>query len=230
MAKSSVLSKEYVSDSDNEVDTGDNVQNVPEFTVPNDFKKLKHLKNFDLDNEKDNEVWLFQLPKDLDLSSLKSIPVEFNGEKTTLVLNNKTFDVELDELQSKDNSHLSLLVPQKNNDSKLKPFGKKFKRVIKINEVRNIPKIDYDKVRVPRENVPKIEGLIMRHFATGYDAKDFGVGETAKSSTKKRSHEETVEKESKKNKEDDKNDKKEKKSKKSKKEKKDKKDKKSKKH
>ena len=33
---------------------------------------------------------------------------------------------------------------------------------------RDIPEIDYDKLRVPRRDVPKVEGLVVRHFATGY--------------------------------------------------------------
>ena len=54
-----------------------------------------------------------------------------------------------------------------------RPLGEKISRFYSIHEVVDIPEIQLDKVVVPRQNVPKIKKLRMRHFPTGYGADDY---------------------------------------------------------
>lgn len=205
------LSKEYVSDSDSETEA------VPEFKVPNDYKKCKHLKKFNIDikkKSKDQEVWLINVPAAMDISKLKTLPVNFKGT-SSVNIDDESYEIE--QSINNDNTNLSLLIPDETRES-LTVCSKdnrpiQFDRIINISESKSIPNIQYDKVKVPRKDVQKVDGLIMRHFATGYDAKDFGVEETQ--IEKKRHADEDSESPSKKKKE-----KKEKKDKKKKKEKK----------
>lgn len=181
MAKT-VLSNEYVSDSDsdNEMEQA--------FKAPKDFKKCDHLKKFPLDKltkKSEEEVWLINVPASLDISKLETLPIDFNRTSSVQV---EKHSYEIEQQKSKDNSNLVVMVPNAKRDAlkiltkEEKPF--QFDKIFTISESSDVPEIDYKKVRTPRENVPVVEGLIPRHFATGYDAKDFGVTETAPMSKK----------------------------------------------
>ena len=174
MAKQ-VLSNEFVSDSDSE-ETSYNEFRVPHFEVPKDYKKLKHLKNVPLfsnnnnnnSTDKDHELWLFKVPKDLDISKIKSLPLD---KESQFQVDGRNFKIELDDLETRNNSNMAILSTDK--DDILKILNKKhqivnFNKIFTINYTTNIPNIQYDKIKVPRQNVPRIEGLKVRHFATGY--------------------------------------------------------------
>ncbi|KAL3230579.1 DNA-directed RNA polymerase I subunit RPA34 [Nakaseomyces bracarensis] len=231
MSKAS-LSREYVSDSDSD-------DEVVKYQPPADYKKCKHLKKFPISElNKNKELWLLKLPKNVDLSNLKSLPLDAGSKISEIDLNNKHYKViqNTSSKEGSDNTNLSLLIPKEDKESLKVAHNKEnktvyFDKVFTICETAPIPSIDVEKVRVPRENVPKVEGLITRHFATGYDAEDFGIEEVSvpkvdkkedKEHSKKRSHDEAQETPSK--------HKKSKKEKKEKKDKKDKKEKKEKKH
>ncbi|CCK69231.1 DNA-directed RNA polymerase I subunit RPA34 KNAG_0C01180 [Huiozyma naganishii CBS 8797] len=225
MAKPSTLSKEYISDSESETETVQ--QQVPQFTVPTGYKKCKHLKSIQLSKKiakknGDQELWLFKLPANLDISKLKTLPVGANGAQTILN-NNIQYSIESNSNAISENSNLTLLIPDASREA-LEPCNDKksgkpiqFNKIFTISETKTIPDINFDKVRVPRENVPKVDGLITRHYASGYDE-----SASEETSTKKRSHKESIateveEKGTKKKTKKDKKDKKKKKEKKDKK-------------
>ncbi|CAI4044409.1 hypothetical protein SUVZ_10G0560 [Saccharomyces uvarum] len=199
----SKLSKDYVSDSDSEDEVISN-----EFSIPNGFKKCKHLKNFPIDSDnkkkpKQQQVWLIKFPSNVDISKLKSLPIDFESS-TTMSVDNHEYNImenaNIESLLTQGNqSNMSLLVPSEDKESlKIATTGKdstplQFDKLFSISENSKVPAIDYKKVRVPRKDIPKVEGLKLEHFATGYDAADFGVIENVvtkehKKESKKRSH------------------------------------------
>lgn len=193
------LSREYVSESDVE-----NEEEYVAFTAPSDYKKCKHLKKFH--KKAEEQLWLIKLPSNLDISKLKTLPIDYSGDKSgdaviTVEGENTKMHYNISEnvtqQEHQDNSNLSLLIPDDSRDSLYISDDKNqsltFDRVFTVSEVASIPGIDYEKLRVPRSNVVKVEGLKMRHFPTGYDAKDYeGAAATPKEEkkTKKRSAEE----------------------------------------
>ena len=206
MAKQ-ILSNEFVSDSDSE-ETSHNEFRVPHYEVPKDYKKLKHLKSVPLLNnsvDKDHELWLFKVPKNLDISKIKSLPLDGHSQ---FQVHDKIFKVELNNSEAQNDSNMTILAFDNNDKNKgiLKILNKKnrvlnFNKIFTINYTTNIPDIQYDKIKVPRENVPIIEGLKVRHFATGYDEegeeeeeeqKTKVVKQKEKTKPKKRKHDDDV--------------------------------------
>lgn len=118
----------------------------------------------------DKEVWLIKTPKGFPLEKLKTLPVSFTSTK---VRNDGVRPLELDgtkyqvneELFSADNDKYAVV----NEEFR----GKTIDRYYTVREIVDVPKIDHEAVTVPRKDVEKIEGLKMRHFATGYGARDF---------------------------------------------------------
>lgn len=187
MAKPTKLSKEYLSDSDMESDS----ETVQQFTVPSGFKKVTHLKRFPKKSQEE-EVWLIKLPANLDISELETLPMD-NG--VISLKNKKKYMISKDFAQDS-SSNLSLLVP---NDDKVSLSASvnsndksiKFDKILTVSEIANIPEIKYENIRLPRNDVVKVEGLQMRHFPTGYDAKDYELDskkEVSKKSSKKRNN------------------------------------------
>lgn len=201
MAKQS-LSNEYVSDSDSE-EPAHNEFHVPHYEVPKDYKKVKHLKSVSLlQDSKDHELWLFKVPKGVDISKIKSLPL---AKDATFQIGKQNFQVELDELESKDNSNMAILSNSGKHSDVLNIATRNdktvsFNKIFNINKTTKIPNIKYEKVRVPRENVPTVDGLIVRHHATGYDAEEEST--KPKENSKKRKHEEETASEPKKEKKD----------------------------
>lgn len=192
MAKASALSNEYILDSESDSESG-TIQN---FKAPSDYKKCEHLKKFSLKKltkKSEEQVWLINIPASLDISKLKTLPIDFK-RTSSVVVDKQSYEIEQE--KNKDNSNLVVLVPDDKRDSLEvltkddKPF--EFDKIFTISESTDIPDIQYEKVRIPRENVPVVGGLITRHFATGYDANDFGiteeVSEKKKEHSKKRHH------------------------------------------
>lgn len=201
-----MLSREYVSDSDGESDA--EVEQV--FRAPSDYKKCRHLKKF---HKKPNEeVWLIKVPAGLDIGSLKSLPVDLDSRGddrsgssvVTFDANAKKYSLE--EQNGLDYSNLSLLVPDEsreslrlergtegkgNSKSKKESTSVALERIFTVSEVASIPNIDFSKLRVPHADVVKVEGLKMRHFPTGYDAKDYGVEENEKDDAAKKKRKES---------------------------------------
>ncbi|SCV03554.1 LANO_0G04830g1_1 [Lachancea nothofagi CBS 11611] len=71
------------------------------------YKKCKDLASFEASGK---EIWLIRAPRKLDLSQIKTLPVDFTGEgKATLENKGLTFEVR-ENLQD-DGSGLSVLVP-----------------------------------------------------------------------------------------------------------------------
>ncbi|CCH59477.1 hypothetical protein TBLA_0B06540 [Henningerozyma blattae CBS 6284] len=193
------LSKEYISDSESESVHEDDSP-VQSFEVPKQFKKIENLKKFPTSKklkENKEELWLIKVPTTLDISTLKTLPInkdsklssviELKGEKRS----NKAYSISESVVQHEgsDSSNFSLLVPDEERTSlKLSNKNKSlnFDRVFTINEMVKIPEIAYDKIRVPRENVVKPKNLTLKHFATGYSASDFGLEDEQSNKSKKR--------------------------------------------
>lgn len=172
MSKSKTVSKEYISDSDSDT-ASESVVDV--FVPPENFKKCGHLKSFvKPKNLKQKELWLIKLPKSLDISKLKSLPVDFTGEEETCISQDKkTFSLK-EEIQQEDatagevGSELTLLTPSDKAKLKVERGSKTFDKIFTVTESAQIPSIDYSKVKVERKDVLKVKGLKTRHFATGY--------------------------------------------------------------
>lgn len=170
----SKLSKDYVSASEDEND-----EETMEFAPPVGYVRCKHLKKFHK-KKHDEQLWLIKVPSSLDISSLKTLPIDFSGKENgeaVITSEGKTYSVNEDVTQreDQDNSNLTLLVPDESRDKLRVGADKhgswKFDRVICVSETANIPGINYEELRVPRADVVKVEGLKVRHFASGYDEK-----------------------------------------------------------
>lgn len=196
------------------------------FEAPKGFKKVP-LKA--PDSLGDKEIWLLKTPKGFPLDKLKTLPVSFTSRKVKndgvkpVVVDNTKYQVN-EEHFSSDNAKYAIV------NKELR--GKHIDRYYTIREVVDIPKIDFEAVTVPRVDVEKAEGLKMRHFATGYGAKDFEeaqpiaelrLDEDGRVIKKARVEEKKADKKEEKKEKKDKKDKKDKKEKKEKKDKKEKK-------
>ena len=117
----SKLSKDYVSDSysDDEV-----ISN--EFSIPDGFKKCKHLTNFPLNGDnkkkaKQQRVWLIKFPSNVEIAKLKSLPVDFESS-TTMTIDKHDYkimdDTDIESSLTQDNlSNMTLLVPSESKES-----------------------------------------------------------------------------------------------------------------
>lgn len=143
------------------------------FAAPTDYKRVKHLKKFH--KKKGNEqLWLIKLPRNLDPEKIKSLPSSFNDPEQLIPIEGKfQYTIGEDKTQKggPDSSNLSLLVPDEGRESlKISGHGRslQFDKVLNVSEIVQIPEVDYKKFAVPRSNVVKVEGLVTRHFASGY--------------------------------------------------------------
>ncbi|SMN19327.1 similar to Saccharomyces cerevisiae YJL148W RPA34 RNA polymerase I subunit A34.5 [Maudiozyma saulgeensis] len=182
MARADIMSKEFISDSESDTEMDQT------FKAPSDFKKCDHLKKFPLDKltkKSEEEVWLLNIPANLDISKLKTLPIDFK-RTSSVTVEKQSYEIEQE--KNKDNSNLVVMVPGNKRDSlkiltkQDKPF--QFDKIFTVSESKDIPDINYKEVRTERENVPVVSGLITRHFATGYDAEDFGINEPIKTKKK----------------------------------------------
>lgn len=138
------------------------------------FQPPKHFRKIALPNPKasslNKEVWLIKTPRDFPVSELKTLPVSFTATKIKndgvkpFTVHNSDFQVN-EEHFSSDTAKYAIV----NGDL----LNKKIDRFFTIREVVRIPEINYETEVEPRQDVEKAENLRMRHFATGYAAKDF---------------------------------------------------------
>lgn len=152
---------------------------VPVFSPPSDYKRVKHLKKFHK-KKHGEQLWLIQLPRSLDVSKLKTLPLDPDGQEQLIPVqegDDVQYSIGEDKTHrgGQDSSNLSLLVPEENKESlKVSGHGNslKFDKVFSVRKTAQIPKIDYEKLTVPRSNVIKVEGLRTRHYASGYGAEE----------------------------------------------------------
>lgn len=173
------------------IDTQANESEI--FSPPSDYKRVKHLKKFHK-KKNDEELWLIKLPRSLDVSKLKTLPLDLNGHEQTMSIeegsdDNTQYSIGEDKTQrgGQDSSNLSLLVPEENRESlKVSGHGNslKFDKIFSVRKTAQIPNIDYEKLTVPRSNVVKIEGLRRRHYASGYGPEDEDEEENTKDDVK----------------------------------------------
>ncbi|TID28468.1 hypothetical protein CANINC_002463 [Pichia inconspicua] len=225
MAKK-VISDEMIIDSDEGLSTDSETEReveakAVEFIPPRKYNLRKDNKAPKVLQKigKKEQVWLFKIPKDVDISKIKSLPVDSNE---TFQIGDKTYSIT--EEINKDKNKFQVFIP-KDDDSKFENSGVEVTKYVDIVEHVQIPEINYSKVVVERQDVEKEEGLRMRHFPTGYYIKDFEEAKepyVPSASEKKRKAEDDEEEEPKKKSKKDKKEKKEKRDKKDKKSKKDK--------
>ncbi|KAH3901122.1 uncharacterized protein SCODWIG_00529 [Saccharomycodes ludwigii] len=95
--KSKHLSKEYISDADSDDEyTGQNYADR-KYEPPKNYKQVKHLKLLDKNMEHGKkEIWLIKAPVDLDISKLKSLPIDFNlsTDGNNVATHNTSIDIE----------------------------------------------------------------------------------------------------------------------------------------
>ncbi|GAV53582.1 hypothetical protein ZYGR_0AK00840 [Zygosaccharomyces rouxii] len=170
------------------------------FSPPSDYKRVKHLKKFHK-KKSGEQLWLIKLPRSLDVSKLKTLPLDLEGREQPIPVeggndNDTQYSIGEDKTQrgGQDSSNLGLLVPEENRESlKVSGHGNslKFDKIFSVRKNAQIPKIDYEKVTVPRSNVVKVEGLRTRHYASGYGPEDEDKQEEAKEKdTSKEEHSE----------------------------------------
>ncbi|KAG7664079.1 RPA34 [[Candida] subhashii] len=181
MAPKVYKSSEYVQDSDVSSDEEDQ-----EFKAPKHYHKLENKSKLDIKNLKEKEIWLIKAPKGFPLKDLKTLPVSFTA--TSIKSGPDSFKVDGNSYKV-DEEFLSSTATGDDDSGKhtiffkhskaFKSSGQHISRVYNIRETVKIPKINFDQVVIPREDVPKIDNLRMRHFPTGYGANDFKVEDEA---------------------------------------------------
>lgn len=138
------------------------------------YEKPKHFAKYELPPHKSSmkgkEMWLIKTPRGFPLSQLKTLPVSFASKK---ISNDgvKTFDLNDAKYQANEDSFASDAAKYVIIDHE--KVHREISRFYTIREVVAVPEINYEKEVKPREDVQKLTGLKMRHFATGYSAKDF---------------------------------------------------------
>ncbi|SCU99679.1 LAME_0G04808g1_1 [Lachancea meyersii CBS 8951] len=91
------------------------------------YKKCKNLASFEASGK---EVWLIRAPRKLDLSQIKTLPVDFTGENHA-TFENRGLNFEVREDLYDDGSGLSVLVPA---DKRTLVSGTKVDRLFTISE------------------------------------------------------------------------------------------------
>ena len=233
---SATKSDKYVNDSGSDLEGEEET-----YVAPKNYHKYDLRSKFE---PRDNrEIWLIKTPKGFPIEKLQTLPVSFgltskNGLNTsaaTFKVENRSFQLYEESFAAESEAHKYSILGHK-GENQLEPVEKTIDRFYNISEKIAIPDINYEKVVIPRKDVEKIDGLVMKHYPTGYGASDFEEARAPKRTAshsengthkKRKTESESGEKEKKEKK--DKKEKKEMKEKKEKKEKKDKKDKKEKK-
>ena len=138
------------------------------------FEPPKHFRKIAIPTPQttaqNKEIWLIKTPRGFPVSELKTLPVSFTATKVKndgvkpFKVQNSDFQVN-EEHFSADTAKYHIV----NNEL----LNKKIDRFFTIREVVRVPEINYDVMVEPRKDVEKATDLRMRHFATGYAAKDF---------------------------------------------------------
>ncbi|RLV94566.1 DNA-directed RNA polymerase I subunit RPA34 [Spathaspora sp. JA1] len=169
-------SSEYISESD--LSDDEEVKYQP----PKHYHLQESKAKLDIKSIKDKEIWLIKTPKGFPLSELKTLPISFTATSVKQLhdplklKNGSSFSVDEELLVNPETGSVgkhSVFIKSSSKNNKLKPCGLDISRMYNIRELVKIPEINYDDVVIPRENVPKIENLRMRHFPTGYGAGDY---------------------------------------------------------
>lgn len=116
------------------------------------------------------EIWLIKTPKGFPISKLKTLPVSFTASK---VSNEGIAKVDVEGHQFQVNEDLFASETAKYTVLRKDLINKRFDRFYTIREVVDLPAIDYNVAIKEREDVEKIPNLRMRHFPSGYSARDY---------------------------------------------------------
>ncbi|EGW32307.1 uncharacterized protein SPAPADRAFT_61386 [Spathaspora passalidarum NRRL Y-27907] len=169
-------SSEYISESDLSDDE------EVEFQPPKHFHIHESKAKLDIKSIKDKEIWLIKTPKGFPISELKTLPISFTATSLKQhhdplkLKNGSKFSIDEELLANPETGNAgkhSVFVKSSSKTHKLKPSGLGISRMYNIRELVTIPDIKYEDVVIPRENVPRVDDLRMRHFPTGYGAGDY---------------------------------------------------------
>lgn len=111
-------------------------------------------------------LWSIKLPQGMKLSDLASQSLKIGGE---IKIGSKTFA-----LERMEGGH-NVLVFGDNKDMELQPSQTTVSEQLQLVEKVPLPKIEVDKVNVPKPIVAKVDGLHQRWHAPGYVAEDYGL-------------------------------------------------------
>lgn len=155
------ISKEYVSDSSDE-----ECEIQEDFQVPADYRQCKNLEKFNEPSKSDKrELWLMRIPGTLDISNLKSIPIDVSGEVSSEIsCNSKKYTIREEcshEKQGNCDKKFSVLVP--NGKDTLHAVSKlQVAKFFTISETVEIPAIQIDKIKVARSYEDDVEEPLLK--------------------------------------------------------------------
>lgn len=131
-----------------------------EYQAPKHFKPVetKSSKTSHKISKPNKSLYLIKYPKSLPIGSLKAL-------SATITQDSKSYGV-IQSPQTKDLQKYKVFVNGKVVEKNIDKF-------LTINESVSLPTYDIDEVKIPRSDVPKVTGLKMRHFPSGYGAQDF---------------------------------------------------------
>ncbi|OBA26766.1 hypothetical protein HANVADRAFT_48812 [Hanseniaspora valbyensis NRRL Y-1626] len=174
-------SKEYISDSDSDSDS-----ESPKSIFQKEFKTYKVTKlskvpssfqkniiNKKKSSKSKQKLVIFKIPKSITIDNVDIFQSK-QKEIKLVTKDDSTYELKEDSLVNTEN--LKLIVNGDNAEGTLIPQSDDVLSNIKCYsavESVEIPKIDFEASRIPRENVVQIDNMKQEHFATGYDAKDY---------------------------------------------------------
>lgn len=190
-------SKEYISDSDDSDNEGQYIKSI----FDKDLKSYKITKlnkvptNFEKTiSKKNKKLVLLRIPKNINIEK-----IEIKKTLDSLLDKENKVNYNLIEDNLVNTKNLELIVKKTNGDDVMMPIEQKNEiKVYNVIENVEIPNIDYDSCRVPREDVIQLSDMKQEHFATGYDSKDYKKDEVKKEKKEKKDKKVKKEKKSKK--------------------------------
>lgn len=173
-----------------------------EYAPPRHFKPHHSKGGISKNQVGDKQIWLIKHPKDFKFK-VKKLPINFKSFKSQIEIEKKTYEI-VEQLEKNDQDDYNKFQIFSGKDSKYTPTNLKINKMYNINEKVQIPNINMEKVKIDRDDVPKVSNLKMRHFPTGYDGADFGetVSSASELEPKKKDKKEKKEKKGKKDKKD----------------------------
>ncbi|ODQ66195.1 RNA polymerase I, subunit RPA34.5, partial [Nadsonia fulvescens var. elongata DSM 6958] len=202
------LSEERVYESESDSDSSLAVYAPPRGTKAIKVQPTTLSKEAGTEAADNKEIWLIKLPSQFDVRKLKTLPVSFvPGAKPSFQHDGGSYVMTEDIEQDQSSQRIKVLAQNNKNKEFLSVLpNKNISRFYQIYQNVEIPAIDFNKAIVPKPMVEKIHGLRLRHYATGFGAKDFPEAlanvnekvEVGKKHTREESTDEPAEKKSKK--------------------------------
>lgn len=127
---------------------------------PSGYEPRELGPKLDLSNK---QIYLAQVPTDFDVKK-----ATFKSE-TEILCNDQTYFVNSSSVLA------DCVILNRNDDDSYSPSSTSIESLLAFTKRVPLPKIDYEKVTHPKPLVKQKQNLRMRHFASGYGAKDYNV-------------------------------------------------------